>query len=931
MKKRDEILDFIEYTITSDKLLEEIKAGANPGLNASQIQKQLGIIRNNASTILNQLWKESHLVKVNTRPVTFLPFTSFQKAAAAYNVEPKFCYQATELQALFSTPTDDLKDQDPFKELLGYNSSLTNQVSQAKAAIVYPPKGLHTLILGESGVGKTTFAAAMHKYGMLINQKTEADFPFVTFNCADYFTNPQLLLSQLFGHAKNAFTGADHEKQGLVEKANGGILFLDEIHRLPPDGQEMLFYLMDKGEFCRLGETGTSRKSNPLIIAATTENPSASLLTTFIRRIPVNITLPPFAKKPVSEKVEIIENFFYCEAVNLQKQIQIAPEVLKALAIHNFSAGNIGQLRSEIKLLCAKAFLHHLQLQTAPISIEYAMLHREFRENLFCYSKIDKSITNYLDMFSETIFISPNKEGTISSLEIKNDIYELITTKLNQLQQQGIDSENINQHLKCEIDEYFSKINNHFNNNRTNITNLYKIVPKEIVEITSSLIAEAQTQLGIRFNSHFIFGLSLHIQALLKRIDKGDLVQNRHLSKIKREHPQEFDVAKKMVQTMSQKFGVIVPEDEKGFLVLLLIHNRAERHFDRIGVIILCHGDSTASSIANVCNSLLDTEWMKAIDMPLSQSIDEAYNKLRTVALTMQTGKGILLLTDMGSLLQFGKRLTDDTGIKTQTLSFISTPLALEVLRNVLYKMDDLDALYESIRQTEGNPCLRLLKKPLAILSVCVTGYGSSVIVKTLLDNLIASRYQDTVEIVVSNYLDATQKFHELKDKYRIVAAVGNINPDLPIPYFDLNQLMLPDFKKKFFHLLDTQLEFHDNEPIPAEKTIYEIAQEMLEQYVKFLNPKIAVANIRRFIEKINYQPEKKDFSLDLLIHMGCMLDRCISKISIQYENIESFRLEQASEFTRLSNALSFLEKEYQIKISDDEIAYIIKIILTRK
>ena len=106
--------------------------------------------------------------------------------------------------------------------LLGYNSSLLSQVRQAKAAIVYPPKGLHTLLLGESGVGKTTFAQAMHAYGLLMNIK-KIKISFCNLNCADYFNNPQLLLSQLFGHVKGAFTGADTDKIGLVEKANGGI------------------------------------------------------------------------------------------------------------------------------------------------------------------------------------------------------------------------------------------------------------------------------------------------------------------------------------------------------------------------------------------------------------------------------------------------------------------------------------------------------------------------------------------------------------------------------------------------------------------------------------------------------------------------------------------------------------------------------------
>jgi len=78
----------------------------------------------------------------------------------------------------------------------------------------------------------------MYQYSKYIKKLSE-DAPFVVFNCADYCNNPQLLLSHIFGHIKGSFTGAEKEKEGIVEKADGGILFLDEIHRLPPEGQEM--------------------------------------------------------------------------------------------------------------------------------------------------------------------------------------------------------------------------------------------------------------------------------------------------------------------------------------------------------------------------------------------------------------------------------------------------------------------------------------------------------------------------------------------------------------------------------------------------------------------------------------------------------------------------------------------------------------------
>ena len=83
----------------------------------------------------------------------------------------------------------------------------------------------------------------MFEYGKEVG-RFATNAPFVTFNCADYYNNPQLLISHIFGHIKGAFTGADKSVPGLIESANEGILFLDEIHRLPPEGQEMIFFIL---------------------------------------------------------------------------------------------------------------------------------------------------------------------------------------------------------------------------------------------------------------------------------------------------------------------------------------------------------------------------------------------------------------------------------------------------------------------------------------------------------------------------------------------------------------------------------------------------------------------------------------------------------------------------------------------------------------
>lgn len=99
------------------------------------------------------------------------------------------------------------------------------------------------------------FAECMYHFA--VDSKTlPENAPFVAFNCADYAQNPQLLFGHIFGVKKGAYTGAENDTPGLISEADGGVLFLDEIHRLPPEGQEMLFTFIDKGIYRPLGESG---------------------------------------------------------------------------------------------------------------------------------------------------------------------------------------------------------------------------------------------------------------------------------------------------------------------------------------------------------------------------------------------------------------------------------------------------------------------------------------------------------------------------------------------------------------------------------------------------------------------------------------------------------------------------------------------------
>ncbi|MFL0268850.1 sigma 54-interacting transcriptional regulator [Candidatus Clostridium radicumherbarum] len=940
MKNIDAVNDYITNKLTLDYINDCIKNQNYFGVYTSDIEKNLHIVRNNASTILNTLFKQNKLVKINSRPVSFFPKAILASLNLINSEETNLVYSLQDFKTLLSSlksgeatgKSEDNISEDPFTQLVGANNSLINQIGQAKAALMYPPKGLHTLLLGESGVGKSTFASSMYEYAKVNKGLDEGSFPFVAFNCSDYFNNPQLLLSELFGHVKGSFTGANSDKEGLVAKANGGILFLDEVHRLPPDGQEMLFYLIDKGQYHKLGESGNTNKSNVMIIAATTEEPNEALLTTFLRRIPVVITLPSFREKAIEEKMEIIETLFYYECINLNKDIRISPEVLKALALYPFKGGNIGQLKSEIKLVCAKSFLNYIKNKNN-ISIEFEMLSKDIIDYVFSNNKININDKNYMDMINEYLVLFPGNKR-YSYVEKANDnIYDKINDYIKKLKDSELSSQQFDLKIENLIDEHFKYMLNNISAAGLNKSTLYKVIPKEVVDLSAGLINIAEEELNVSLNPKFIFAFAFHINGLLQRIREGKLIVNSNILKVRSEYPSEYNASKVLIKKISDTFGVIVPEDEKGFLSILLANNKLDSCIDsKIGIIVICHGQSTASSMAEVANKLLNTNIVKAIDMPLDSSVDSIYNALKNTALAANKGHGILLAVDMGSLCNFGDKLERETSIKIKTIANISTLLLLEAVRKIMYSNDDLDTIYTSLAAVDTITAVSASEKKKAIVTLCVTGQGTGMMAKQILCQNLDEKYKKGIELIVTNYSEVKNNIKSLTDKYDILAFVGSINPNIGIPYFPINKILSSQFKEEFSKYLDTKIQGTSHNQSYEKnvfKSVYELSKDMLEQYLKFVNPKIAVANIKNFIIKMGLDDSisNKDNIMDLILHMGCMLDRCIHGDKVRFDNVEEFKLNNPKQFAAAREACDILGAEYDIDINDDEVCYIIKVI----
>ncbi|RMG45538.1 MAG: sigma-54-dependent Fis family transcriptional regulator [Candidatus Dadabacteria bacterium] len=203
------------------------------------------------------------------------------------------------------------------------------------------------LITGESGTGKELVATALHR------QSRRAAKPFIVVNCSAF--NENLLESELFGHVRGAFTGANTNRQGLFEVADGGTFFLDEVGDMSSALQVKLLRVLQDGSFMPVGSS-TTRKANVRIVAATNRNLKEMITTgefredLFYRISVVNIELPPLRER--KEDVPLLLEHFL---LYFSKKQGMPPKSLSAeaekLLINYDWPGNIRELQNEIERL----------------------------------------------------------------------------------------------------------------------------------------------------------------------------------------------------------------------------------------------------------------------------------------------------------------------------------------------------------------------------------------------------------------------------------------------------------------------------------------------------------------------------------------------------------------------------------------------------
>lgn len=912
MKNKDRVYSYLK------QLTEGMKKSEKIGFTAEEIAEFLSIKRNVASHLLNELYMEGKAVKINTRPVYFLEEEYYEKNREIFKslINDKANFK-----------TDSIKSSgDAFKKLIGYNGSLKTQVDQCKSAASYPPKGLPILLTGETGVGKSYVAQLIYEYAKDTGG-IKSNAPFVIFNCAEYANNPELLSANLMGYQRGSFTGAIKDKMGLLEEADGGYLFLDEIHRLPPEGQEKLFLFMDKGIFRRLGETEKWRSSNVRFIFATTEDPDKTLLRTFSRRIPLIVSIPPLTKRPSSERLQLIYNFYYQEAMNIKKDILVSSQVLNLLMGVKIS-GNIGRMINIVKYSCAHAYSRITSDKIKLLKIHSYDLPNDI------LSEIEDVSKNSFDFNSMLIAQNGNELSRDSNFKNEEEIDKINNKILNLIYSYNMDKmndEKFEHEVSIYLNEFSDKLIFREGDNKAN-----SLIFNMVMRIVENVLKITEGNSGIKYYGNTAQVLTHYIiyfhECLFEDKKEVKSALENLIEALRKKFSKEYLLARKMISIIEANLDIKFNEKTYIYFTLYIrtVINRC--HGDEINSIIIAHGYSTASSISSVANRLLGQFIFEAFDMPIELPTKDIMIMVEEYIRTIDTSKGTIILVDMGSLEEIYKSLVNVVEGDMVIINNITTQLALDVGNRIILGQPMEQIVMEAVKQ--NNSHYKYIKanaqRKSTILTTCMTGIGTAKKIKELLSECLGTGNTD---IIAYDYyrLKSNGINEEIFKNSNVKLIIGTSNPGVQgIPYLSLEELItgkgqdiLPNILSK---IIDKAAIEHINHEIVKMFSLQNVIN-----HLTILNPDKIIDMVEKVILELEMGLKfrfENELKISLFIHVSSMIERIITRDEmVEYSGVENFRQHHKGFINIFKKAFGVIEKTYKITIPDAEIAVIYEII----
>lgn len=857
-------------------------------VNAQAAAEQLNISRNLASQYLNQLVHENVLLKINSRPVCFLHIRALEELTGL-RIRREMFEDLDEFH-------DYIRGQHhSFQSLIGFDGSLADCIEQIRIAAYYPPNGLPMMLIGKRGTGKSLLCSLTFQYMKSMDILSD-DAVYIRSSFHASGTRNEAVIKKLFA-----------DKESVIRKNRTGLMVLEKFHRLDKPLQTRVLDFVD--------QLNTEKNLSWRVILTSEPTESHEIENFWRNRIPVIAYCPELKQRSRQEKERMVLQFFVREENSIQKAVRISRKVFTHLVDYRFD-NNIEGLQSEIRKMCARAYLYQKDETALSIHSYY------FSEELLNNITVEKD-------FEEELWISPRQREELNEKQEEYGLGEAVYDAFRE-------AESGERPFTAVLDQLYQV----FQRRMKEYT--YQFIEEEAPEKRpADVIYEGLvTFVENRFHCVIPRNFAKMLQACLRRqmLGLGEKEERRQEAEtfkrcLYEKYQQEAEAVEYLSGLIEVNLG-IKPDDTTVILSMAgLKYYNQQLSDSHLSAVIICHGTSTASSMAEAVNTLLGRHIFDALDMPLHIPMEKIAETLKNYVEKSCMSSRMIILVDMGSLELIDEKLRTLPGIRLGIMNHVSTSLAVHIGSMLLEGREIPDILREA--SADSVSAYRLIEseeknKEPAILFMGEKGTDIALKMKELFWSSFPK------EIPVKALYWNTGQQNSLEDyirdsEYHILFSIGVDRYELlDTPHLDISEVITLNRNPRVYEILN---DYFTEEEIRTllNNLVKNFSLQNIIQHLTILNPVTLTDRIEVSLDLLQHYLNirfKPNTIMSLYIHLSFLIERLVTKNPIEScRDPELFKKERSGFITMVEKSFQNITDHYHVEIPISEIAYIYEFI----
>lgn len=866
---------------------------------AVYVANELNISRSLASQYLNALYTDGLLVKVTSRPVLFYDKSGLESLYRVSLSETEYI-SLDELTGTIEQLTHSSYD---FEDVIGVDGSLRAVFERVRAAIAYPPKGLPLMLVGSKGTGRSEIRFSINRYG--IAEDIVPDEAHVV--TIDAKRCPGKVARTLFGDA-------DHT--GILRSSTPCLIWVINAQLLDDEQMSLCLSYFESGQK-NAESIGASPECSRLFFEFEGSEEDVACRPWFSARS-VLCQIPSLSDRSLEEKEAWIFKFFRMEERRIGRSIQVSVTVIRRLTTQRFP-DNLDGLSCTVSMAVASALADSDNRHFSELRVFSSHLPHAEGEVLTGYAVYDEPTLIDVNCYD------PAQKGS--------EAVELLTRFMGQFD--GLNEEETRMasaeaRAKNELSRYFEYVER----GRVESPNRDYAAETAFADVVRQVFQRYGVREPVNFSGHFVASIQFFRanQATINRWHASQReIINLYIRYAEQRYDAELGLLWHLKSYLQDFLGWKIDEDNLAIFSFYLHWYLRDIGTHGCQGIIVAHGYSTASSIADSVNSMLGEYVFDAVDMPLDVDADRIVARLQSYLSRFSLSSDLLVMVDMGSLEHIGRELSSSLKVSCGVINNVSTSLALEA-GSLISGGTSLSDILEQV-QAVSRATYSLSKMEKTSDCIVFSSENGSIAATRLADLFIKSLPRPIpVDMITCDYFELAKNgigSSELKG-YHPLFVFGATDPCIPdIDFLSPEDIAADSNGEDTSWGLDGYLNPSEISKL-RDNLVRNFSLESLMSHLTILEPKrlmdVVSSSINLLQENLR-QTFAYGMRVRLYIHIGYLVERLVTKEILDYGDAEEFMREHSVFIQLVRVSFAGITANYGVDFPIGEINYLYDII----